>query len=49
MSLKINGSQDADPFKAEKEGRLREIGQQAIWSLSSCKPGNKLILYILLL
>ena len=31
---------DADPFKGEKEGKVREIGNLAVWSLSSCKPGN---------
>lgn len=28
-----------DPYKGEKEGKLREVGGQAVWSLSSCKPG----------
>ena len=28
-------SEDMDPSK----GGLREIGSQAVWSLSSCKPG----------
>uniref|UniRef100_UPI00358F7319 anaphase-promoting complex subunit 10-like isoform X1 n=1 Tax=Myxine glutinosa TaxID=7769 RepID=UPI00358F7319 len=28
-----------DPKKLERTGRVREIGSQAIWSLSSCKPG----------
>ncbi|UYV79951.1 ANAPC10 [Cordylochernes scorpioides] len=28
-----------DPLKEEREGKVREIGGQAVWSLSSCKPG----------
>ncbi|CAM9442876.1 anaphase-promoting complex subunit 10 isoform X1 [Petromyzon marinus] len=28
-----------DPKKLERTGRVREIGSQAVWSLSSCKPG----------
>jgi anaphase-promoting complex subunit 10 len=39
MSLKVNTGQDIDPYRGEKEGKLREIGNQAVWSLSSCKPG----------
>ena len=39
MSIKLSGTQDADPYRGEKEGRLREVGNQAVWSLSSCKPG----------
>ncbi len=31
--------QDTDPYKGEREGKLREVGGQAVWSLSSCKPG----------
>ena len=34
---KIN--EDVDPYKGEREGKLREVGNQAVWSLSSCKPG----------
>ena len=41
MSLKLSGAQEVDPYKGEKEGRLREVGGQAVWSLSSCKPGMK--------
>ena len=29
-----------DPYKAEREGKTREVGSQATWSLSSCKPGT---------
>ncbi len=32
--------QDTDPYKGEREGKLREVGGQAVWSLSSCKPGR---------
>ncbi|XP_044738560.1 anaphase-promoting complex subunit 10 [Chrysoperla carnea] len=27
------------PTNAERSGTVREVGSQAIWSLSSCKPG----------
>lgn len=30
----------ADPKQLERTGTVREIGSQAVWSLSSCKPGN---------
>ncbi|KAL3879098.1 hypothetical protein ACJMK2_031411 [Sinanodonta woodiana] len=39
MATKFTASQDLDVFKEEKEGKLREVGHQAVWSLSSCKPG----------
>lgn len=29
-----------DPFRDERKGIVREVGNQAIWSLSSCKPGK---------
>ncbi|MBN3287186.1 APC10 protein, partial [Polyodon spathula] len=29
----------ADPKQLERTGTIREIGSQAVWSLSSCKPG----------
>ncbi|CAG2069299.1 unnamed protein product [Timema podura] len=29
-----------DPLKEEHAGKVREVGSQAIWSLSSCKPGT---------
>ncbi|MGH0165235.1 UNVERIFIED_CONTAM: hypothetical protein FKN15_003348 [Acipenser sinensis] len=35
-SLEIAG---ADPKQLERTGTVREIGSQAVWSLSSCKPG----------
>ena len=28
-----------DPVKQERSGNVREVGSQAIWSLSTCKPG----------
>jgi anaphase-promoting complex subunit 10 len=36
----MNSDSDLDIFKEEKEGKLREVGNQAVWSLSSCKPGK---------
>ncbi|XP_013402916.1 anaphase-promoting complex subunit 10 [Lingula anatina] len=39
MALKVSGQQDTDPFKGEHDGKVREVGNQAVWSLSSCKPG----------
>ncbi len=35
---------DNDPYKGEREGKLREVGGQAVWSLSSCKPGKTCII-----
>lgn len=34
-----NLTPEYNPLKAEKEGKVREVGNQAVWSLSSCKPG----------
>ena len=31
----------ADPKHLERTATVREIGSQAVWSLSSCKPGFK--------
>lgn len=42
MSLKTTS--DVDPIKSERTGNVREVGSQAIWSLSSCKPGKILFL-----
>ena len=39
-ATKLSGAQDVDVFKDEKDGKLREVGNQAVWSLSSCKPGQ---------
>lgn len=36
---RTNLSPEYNPLKAEKEGKVREVGNQAVWSLSSCKPG----------
>ncbi|XP_002739417.1 anaphase-promoting complex subunit 10-like [Saccoglossus kowalevskii] len=32
-------SDNKDPLLLEQQGKIREIGSQAVWSLSSCKPG----------
>lgn len=42
-----NGSDEdkIDPMKDLRAGIIREVGSQAIWSLSSCKPGKLLINY----
>lgn len=37
MSAKTGG--DEDPAVEERAGTVREVGSQAVWSLSSCKPG----------
>ncbi|XP_069129656.1 anaphase-promoting complex subunit 10-like [Argopecten irradians] len=39
MSTKLTANPDLDVFKEEREGKLREVGGHAVWSLSSCKPG----------
>ncbi|KAF6213457.1 hypothetical protein GE061_011176 [Apolygus lucorum] len=43
MDLDDNKTEDKpetlDPFQSVKSGKLREVGSQAIWTLSSCKPG----------
>jgi hypothetical protein len=31
----------ADPKQLERTATVREIGSQAVWSLSSCKPGKQ--------
>ncbi|GFG34135.1 hypothetical protein Cfor_08139 [Coptotermes formosanus] len=33
------GIELVDPIREERAGKVREVGSQAIWSLSSCKPG----------
>lgn len=30
---------EKDPLLSERSGTVREVGNNAIWSLSSCKPG----------
>ena len=47
MATKLSGNQDVDIFKDEKDGKLREVGNQAVWSLSSCKPGTTVVLDLL--
>ena len=39
MLSKISETQTTDIYKDERDGKLREVGNQAVWSLSSCKPG----------
>ena len=39
-NMKRTGGSDVDPFKGEREGKQREVGSQAVWSLSSCKAGT---------
>lgn len=38
MLTKFSDAQTVDIFKDERDGKLREVGDQAVWSLS-CKPG----------
>ena len=38
MSVKTGN--DEDPATEERAGKVREVGSQAVWSLSSCKPGK---------
>lgn len=38
MSAKTGG--DEDPASDERLGNVSEVGSQAVWSLSSCKPGT---------
>lgn len=42
MATKWQCTQDEDVFKDEREGRLRDVGKMAVWSLSSCKPGKEI-------
>lgn len=35
-----NSSTKIDPIELESRGLVREVGSQAVWSLSSCKPGK---------
>lgn len=39
MSNKTNNAGEIDPVQEQLTGRVREVGNYAIWSLSSCKPG----------
>lgn len=36
---------ETDPAKVERTGTVREVGNKAIWSLSSCKPGKMILFY----
>ena len=36
-----NGRTTASLVLDDRLGHTREVGNQATWSLSSCKPGNK--------
>lgn len=40
MTTTARSGGDVDPAKDERAGKVREVGSQAVWSLSSCKPGN---------
>lgn len=41
MSSKTTDNNESQcPFHAERSGEVREVGGHAVWSLSSCKPGN---------
>lgn len=35
-----NKGKSIDPLHEESLGHITEVGQQAVWSLSSCKPGK---------
>ena len=39
VPLKLTGDQGISPEKLEREFNLVEIGQFAVWSVSSCKAG----------
>jgi len=36
---RYKSGENVDPLAEERTGLIREVGCQAIWSLSSCKPG----------
>lgn len=38
MNPKTGG--DENPSVEERAGVVREVGSNAVWSLSSCKPGK---------
>lgn len=44
--MSAKSSTEIDPIKNERTGNVREVGSQAIWSLSSCKPGMCVRLYL---
>uniref|UniRef100_T1JJR3 Anaphase-promoting complex subunit 10 n=1 Tax=Strigamia maritima TaxID=126957 RepID=T1JJR3_STRMM len=35
----IKPIEEIDPYREARDGKIREVGSQAVWSLSSCKPG----------
>ena len=39
-SVSDDVQEEINPKKEEKEGNIREVGDQAVWSLSSCKAGK---------
>lgn len=43
MNTKTGG--DIDPSQEEDSGNVIEVGSQAVWSLSSCKPGTFELIY----
>lgn len=44
------GKADAsNALKDEKLGKVREVGSQAVWSLSSCKPGLQINIWSILI
>ena len=38
-----NGRTTASLLHDDRLGHTREVGNQATWSLSSCKPGNEIL------
>lgn len=46
-SSNVNLQGELDPRKEEKLGSIREVGDQAVWSLSSCKAGELKLFYFM--
>lgn len=46
VELLFKMDEEKDPLVNERSGAVREIGKNAIWSLSSCKPGKQKIHFI---
>lgn len=40
-TAKAATASEEDPLTEERLGFVREVGAQAVWSLSSCKPGRR--------
>uniref|UniRef100_T1GGW9 Anaphase-promoting complex subunit 10 n=1 Tax=Megaselia scalaris TaxID=36166 RepID=T1GGW9_MEGSC len=38
-AAEVKAQKSCDPQEKERDGTAREVGAQAVWSLSSCKPG----------